>query len=77
MMTVYMLDRGNQKKFWSFVKLSRTEIVGIPIRSDTNGLHITNQVKAECLNKQLVSVFMCDDGKHLHDKILTSVGERS
>ena len=66
-----LLDRGNQKKCWSFVKLNRTENVGIPILCDTNGLHITNQAKAECLNTQFVSVFTSDDGKHLPDKGLS------
>ena len=66
-----LLDRGNQKKFWLFVKFNRTENVAIPIQSDTNGLHITNQAKAECLNTQFVSVFTCDDGKHLPDKRLS------
>ena len=70
-----LLDRGNQKKFWSFVKLNRTENVGIPILSDTNGLHITNQAKAECLNTQFVSVFTSDDGKHLPDKGLSPYRE--
>ena len=60
-----LVDRGNQKKFWSFVKLSRIENVGIPILSDANGLHIINQAKAGWLNKQFVSVFTSDDGKHL------------
>ena len=42
-----LFDRGNQNKFWSFVKLrNRTENVGIPILSDTNGLHFINQAKA-------------------------------
>ena len=45
--------------------------MGIPILSDTNGLHITNQAKAECLNTQFVSVFTSDDGKHLPDKGLS------
>ena len=70
-----LLDRGNQKKFWSFVKLNRTENVGIPILSDTNGLHIINQAKAECLNTQFVSVFTSDDGKHLPDKGLSPYRE--
>ena len=60
-----LVDRENQKKFWSFVKLSRIENVGIPILSDANGLHIINQAKAEWLNKQFVSVVTSDDGKHL------------
>ena len=63
-----LLGRGNQKKCWSFVKLNRTENVGIPIVYYTNGLHITNQAKAECLNTQFVSVFTSDDGKHLPAK---------
>ena len=52
--------------------------MGIPILSDTNGLHIKNQAKAECLDKQFVSalfvsvlfvsVLTSDDGKHLPDK---------
>ena len=46
------MTRGNQKKRWSFVKLNRTENVGIPVLSYTNGLHITNQAKAECLITQ-------------------------
>ena len=29
-----LIGGGNQKKFWSFVKLSRTENMGIPILSD-------------------------------------------
>ena len=59
-----LLDRGNQKKCWSFVKLNRTENVGFRILSYTNGLHITNQAKAECLNTQFVSVFTSDDGNY-------------
>ena len=70
-----LFARGNQKKCWSFVKLNRTENVGIPILSDTNGLHITNQAKTECLDTQFVSVFTSDDGKHLPDKGLSPYRE--
>ena len=72
------LTGRNQNKCWAFVKLSRTKNLGIPILSDTNGLHIKNQAKAECLDKQFVSVLFVsvlfvsvltsDDGKHLPDK---------
>ena len=58
----------NQKKFWSFVKLNKTENIGIPILSDTDGLHITDNAKAEALNRQFVSVFTDDDGNSLPDK---------
>jgi hypothetical protein len=63
-----LLDRVNQNKCWSFVNFNRTENVGNPILSYTNELHITNQANAECLNKQFVSVFTSDIGKHLPDK---------
>ena len=66
---------GASQKCWSFVKLNRTENVGIPILSDTNGLHITNQAMAECVKMQFVSVFTGDDGKHLPDKGLSHYRE--
>ena len=36
--------------------------------TDREGLHITDQAKAEALNRQFVSVFTQDDGKELPDK---------
>ena len=63
-----LLDGGNHKKFWSFVRLNRTESIGIPILSDTDGLHITSQAKAECLIKQFASVYMRDNGTDIIDK---------
>ena len=45
-----------------------TENIGIPILSDTDGLHITDNAKAEALNRQFVSVFTNDDGNSLPDK---------
>ena len=60
---------------FAFVKLIRNENVGIPILSDTNGLRITNQAKAEWLNTQFASVFTSDDGKHLPDKGLSPYHE--
>ena len=63
-----LLDGGNQKKFWSFVKLNKTENMGIPILSDDKGLHITDQAKSKALNRQFVSVFTHDDGRGLPDE---------
>ena len=63
-----LYEQGNQKKFWSFVKLNKTKNIGIPILSDTDGLHITDNAKAEALNRQFVSVFTNDDGNSLPDK---------
>ena len=41
---------------------NRTDNMGIPIHSNTHGLH-----KAWCFNNQFVLVFTCDDGRYLHD----------
>ena len=60
-----LCEQGNQKKLWYFVKLNKTENIGIPILSDTDGLHITDTAKAEALNRQFVSVFTNDDGNSL------------
>ena len=53
-----LLDRGNQRKCWSFVKINKTEHVGIPILTDTNSLHMTNQAKS----KQAVCVSLHQRG---------------
>ena len=50
-----LCEQGNQKKFWSFVKLNKTENIGIPILSDTDGLHIMDNAKAEALD----SLYQC------------------
>ena len=63
-----LLDGGNQKKFWSFVKLNKTKNMETPILSDDKGLNITDQAKSEALNRQFVSVFTHDDGRNLPDK---------
>ena len=39
----------------------KVNITEIPILSDTDGLHITSQAKAESLNKQFVFVFAHDE----------------
>ncbi len=41
-----LLEGGNQTRFWSYVNLHRTENLGVPIPSDREGLHITDQAKA-------------------------------
>ena len=63
-----LLEGGNQKRFWSYVKLNKTENMSVPILSDREGLHITDQAKSEALNRQFVSVFTQDDGKDPPDK---------
>jgi len=70
-----LLEGGNQKRFWSYVKLNKTENMSVPILSDREGLHITDQAKSEAINIQFVSVFTQDDGKDLPDKGLSPYGE--
>ena len=65
-----MLDGGSQKKK-PFVRLNRTENMGIPILSDTDHLH----AKAECLNNQFASVFTRDNGTYMIDKGPSPYGE--
>jgi len=72
---VKLLEGGSQKRFWSYVKLNKTENMSVPILSDREGLHITDQAKSEALNRQFVSVFTEDDGKDLPDKDLSPYGE--
>ena len=55
----------NQKKFWSFVRLNKSENLGIPVLSSQTGLHITDTAKADALNAQFTSFFTHDNGKDL------------
>ena len=57
-----------RKKFWSFVRLNRTENMGIPILSDIDGLHITSPAKAEAPNNRFAPVFTCDNSTDMIDK---------
>ena len=65
---VSLLDGGNQKKCLSFVRRKITENMGIPILSDTGGLHIISLAKADAINNQFASLFTRDNGTDLFDK---------
>ena len=47
----------NPKKFWSYVKLSRSENLGIPPLKTEQGVFVTNKDEAETLNSYFFSVF--------------------
>ena len=47
----------NPKKFWSYVKHSKSENPGIPPLKTVDGLSITDKDKAETLNSYFFSVF--------------------
>ena len=70
-----LLEGGNQKRLWSYVKLNKTENMSVPILSDREGLHITDQAKSEALSRQFVSVFTQVDGKEPPDKGPSPYGE--
>ena len=57
------------------MKLNETENLGLPILSDREALHITNQAKSVLLYRQYVSVFTQDDGTYLPDKKLLSINQ--
>ena len=47
----------NPKKFWSYVKHSRSENLGIPPLKTEQGVFVTDKDKAETLNSSFFSVF--------------------
>ena len=51
----------NPKTFWSYVKLCRTENMGIPSLRQDDKLYATAKDKAECLNTYFQSVFTKDE----------------
>ena len=53
----------NPKSFWSYVKLCRTENIGIPPLRQDDKLYPTDKDKAECLNSYFKSVFT-EEGTH-------------
>ena len=56
-----------RRSFLSFVKLNRTENMGLLILSHTDGLHLTSKAKLECLNNKIISIFTRNDGRDLPD----------
>ena len=52
--------KENPKNFWSFIKLNRTENVGIPTLV-TDKTHISDRDKANALNTQFQSVFTTEN----------------
>ena len=51
------LSDGNPKKFFSYLKLKRTENINIPVLSTNGRHHVTDSSKAEALSAQFSSVF--------------------
>ena len=55
------LEVGDGKAFWNYIKLQRTESIGIPPLQVGDKVFYSNEGKADILNKQLQSVFTLED----------------
>jgi len=54
--------KDNPKRFWSYIKHSRTENMGIPTLRQGDSIFISDKDKADLLNKHFESVFTRDNG---------------
>ena len=54
--------QSNPKKFWHYVKHSRSESLGIPSPRKDNNIYISAKDKAEILSQHFQSVFTQDNG---------------
>ena len=61
------LKTGESKKFYSYIKLKRTENMGVPVLFSNNKYHITDTDKANALNKQFHSVFVQESSSEAPD----------
>ena len=54
--------KENPKRFWSYIKHSRSEAMGIPTLRQGDSIFISDKDKAELLNNHFESVFTRDNG---------------
>ena len=59
------LEGGDGKAFWNYIKLQRTESIGIPPLRVGDNVFDSNEAKADILNKHLQSVFSLEDTSNL------------
>ena len=62
------LEEGNVKAFWNYVKLKRTESIGIPSLRDGDRVISSNSGKASVLNSYFKSVFTAEDTSTIPNK---------
>ena len=72
--------KENPKRFWSFIKRTRSEGMGIPTLRQGDSVFISDKDKANLLNKQFESVFTRDNGflpstPSISHNIYSSIGE--
>ena len=59
------LEVGDGKAFWNYIKLQRTESVGIPPLQVGDNIFDSNEGKADISNKRFQSVFTLEDTSSL------------
>ena len=59
------LEVGDGKAFWNYIKLQRTESIGIPPLRVGDNVFDSNEGKADILNKHFQSVFTLEDTSNL------------
>ena len=59
------LEVGDGKAFWNYIKLQRTESIGIPPLRVGDKVFDSNEGKADILNKHFQSVFTLEDTSNL------------
>ena len=67
------LEEGNAKAFWNYVKLKRTESIGIPSLRDGDRVISSNSGKASVLNSYFKSVFTAEDTSTIPNKGTSSL----
>lgn len=59
------LEVVDGKAFWNYIKLQRTESIGIPPMRVGDKVFDSNEAKADILNKHFQSVFTLEDTSNL------------
>ena len=69
------LEEGDGKAFWNYIKLNRTDTIGVPPLKVENKVVDSNQDKANILNKHFQSVFANEDTANVSNKGLSPFPE--
>ena len=69
------LEEGDGKAFWNYIKLNKTDTIGVPPLKVENKVVDSNQDKANILNKHFQSVFTNEDTANVPNKGLSPFPE--
>ena len=63
------LEDGDGKAFWTYIKLNRTDSIGVPpLKDENNNVIESNRGKANVLNNHFQSVFTNEDTTNIPSK---------